>query len=120
MQQSNSSESSTTSSPSKSKAPPANDGNASKHGNDDHNDKIDRKAKDAKEKGHTDIRKNQAQVDANGNKVGDNRPDLQSTDKTGQRQIYEVDRTTKSSQNHVNTIKKNDPSANVQTEILKK
>lgn len=103
----------------KSEAPPANDGLGPQHGKKDHDDKINQKVNDVKEKGHTDIRKHQSQVDANGKKVGDNKPDVQSIDKNGKRQIYEVDRDTKSSQKHENTIKKNDPNANVQTEIIK-
>ncbi len=73
-----------------------------------------------KKKGHTDIRKNQAQMEVNGNKVGNNRPDVQSTNQNGERVHYEVDRTAKSSQKHVDQIQKNDPNAKVETEIIKK
>ena len=57
--------------------PKPNDGKGAPHGNPDHNAKIDDKIKSLRKGEATDIRKNQAQVDVNGNKVGNNRPDVQ-------------------------------------------
>lgn len=65
-----------------------------------------------RDKGYTDIRKDQTQVDANGNRVGDNRPDAQGTNpETGQREHVEVDRNPASGQKHQEDIQRNDPSA---------
>ena len=55
----------------------ANDGNGKKHGGEGHNKIIDKIIKDARDKGAKEIRKNQQQVDFNGNKVGTNKPDIQ-------------------------------------------
>jgi proline dehydrogenase len=63
---------------------------AGKHGNPDYNkaidDAIEKLPKEAK-----DVRKNQVQVDINGNKVGNNRPDIQYN-KDGKHHNVEVDR----------------------------
>jgi hypothetical protein len=101
------------------KGPAPNDGNAASHGNSDHNQKIDDHIQSAKEQGATNVRKNQKQVDINGNKVGDNRPDAQY-DLEGKHINYEVDRSSTNSQNHVNKIKQNDPNAEIQKDIIKK
>jgi hypothetical protein len=69
--------------------------------------------------GNKDIRKNQAQVDANGNKVGNNRPDVQWTDEDGVRHYKEYDHNPKSSENHGKVISKNDPKGVVEPEIIK-
>ena len=66
----------------------------------------------------SDIRKNQQQVDANGNKVGNNRPDLQWTDGQGQRHYWEIDSNKSSSNKHGETIKNNDPNGIIHLEIL--
>ena len=63
-----------------------------------------------KAKNYQDIRKNQAQTDANGNKRGVNKPDAQGTNPdTNQREYVEVDRNAKRSLDHYKTIMKNDP-----------
>ena len=54
----------------KAKAPPANNGDAPAHGGKEHNDEIDKEVNRMKEGGYSDIRKNQAQTDVDGNKVG--------------------------------------------------
>ena len=56
--------------------PKPNGGKGGKHGNPDHNKAIDDAIKALPKKAKN-IRKNQAQVDINGNKVGNNRPDIQ-------------------------------------------
>lgn len=48
-------------------APMPNNGDGNQHGNEEHDNSIERKLKEIKEQGATDIRKNQAQVDAKGN-----------------------------------------------------
>jgi RHS repeat-associated protein len=98
---------------SKNEAPPANNGEAKQHGSTDHDAKVNEAVDKAKQDGHTDIRKNQAQVNANGEKVGNNRPDVQSTDKDGNRHNTEIDRSEKNGSKHEETIKKNDPSSTV-------
>ena len=50
---------------------------AKKHGGKGHNKIIDKIIKDARDKDAKEIRKNQQQVDFNGNKVGTNKPDIQ-------------------------------------------
>lgn len=57
-------------------------------------------------------------MDANGNKVGTNRPDLQWTDSDGKRYYWEIDRSKSSSIKHGETIQRNDPSGIVHLEIL--
>ncbi|WP_426050897.1 RHS repeat domain-containing protein [Brevundimonas sp. SL161] len=66
-------------------APPANDGVSRPHGAPDHDQAIDDRADEVRGQGADDIRKNQTQVDAQGNRVGDNRPDLGYTDSNGVR-----------------------------------
>ena len=64
--------------------------------------------------GYTDVRVNQQQVNAQGQRVGVNRPDLQGTNPSGQRENIEYD--TSSSPRgpaHEQRIKANDPQAQV-------
>jgi len=102
------------------KGPPANDGVAKPHGGSDHNAKIDDHIQSAKDKNATDVRKNQVQVDADGNRVGNNVVDAQYNDVDGVHNCYEVDHSATRSQNHVNTITKNDPKTNVWAETIPK
>ncbi|MDB6107639.1 MAG: hypothetical protein JWO52_7638 [Gammaproteobacteria bacterium] len=92
-------------------APPGNGGDTDyKHGSDEHDKLVDQEIDKMKEKDYRDIRKNQAQTDANGNKVGDNKPDAQGTNPdTNQREYVEVDRNAKRSLDHYKEIIKNDP-----------
>lgn len=65
-----------------------------------------------KQEGYGDIRKNQTQVDAKGNRVGNNRPDLQGTNpNTNQREHIEVDRNPARAAQHKRDIMRNDPNA---------
>ena len=70
----------------------ANYGNGKPHGGKGHNKIIDKIIKDARDKGAKEIRKNQQQVDINGNKVGRNKPDVQYNYK-GKHYNIEVDTT---------------------------
>jgi RHS repeat-associated protein len=89
----------------------ANGGNASKHGGTGHNKSIDDEiARLQKDPNVINIRKNQQQVDSNGNKVGNNRPDIQY-DKGGVHHNIEYDTTKAGSTKHQNQIGKNDPNS---------
>ena len=70
----------------------ANESNGKKHGGKGHNKIVDKIIKDARDKGAKEIRKNQQQVDINGNKVGRNKPDVQYNYK-GKHYNIEVDTT---------------------------
>ncbi|CCE06201.1 exported hypothetical protein [Bradyrhizobium sp. STM 3843] len=100
-------------------APPANGGDAAPHGASDHDGAIDDKVEELKAEGATDIRKNQAQVDANGNKVGTNRPDLQWTDTDGNRNAQEWGRSDDRLQQQKSRILCNDPTCTVTTTKLR-
>jgi hypothetical protein len=100
-------------------APPANGGNAAPHGAPDHDQAIDDKSAEVSDQGATDIRKNQAQVDAQGNKVGTNRPDLQWTDVNGNRNAQEWGRSDGRLQQQKGGILCNDPSCTVTTTKLR-
>jgi RHS repeat-associated protein len=95
--------------PDKRRAPPANNGESSPHGSPDHDAAADGDVQDMREKGYSDIRKNQRQVDAQGNLVGNNRPDTQGTRPDGVREIREQDRNAKRSEQHGNQIRANAP-----------
>jgi hypothetical protein len=57
-----------------------------------------------------DIRKNQRQVDAHGNQVGRNRPDIQF-DRNGKHYNREIDTRSANSRDHLNQLNRNDPGA---------
>ncbi len=96
-----------------------NEGNAKKHGGDKHNDAIDKHIKELKEDPEvSNIRKNQTQVDKDGNKVGDNRPDIQY-DKRGKHHNVEHDNNPKQMRHHQQQIPKNDPDAINEFYLLK-
>ncbi len=80
------------------------------HGGPDHDAAVDEKIDQVTELGATNIRKNQVQVDVDGNKVGANRPDLQY-DLDGKHHNWEVDNDSKRSLNHGDRIRANDPNA---------
>jgi len=104
-----------------SKAPDANEGDSPQHGKADHDAAVNKEVKRMQDAGHKDIRKNQAQVNAKGEKVGNNRPDVQGTNtKTGKREIVEIDRTQKKADKHNKVIKKNDPDAEIINIIIDK
>jgi YD repeat-containing protein len=78
------------------------------------NQMVIKDATDAYNQGATDIRINQQQVDANGVRVGVNRPDLQYTDANGNRIYIEYDTpTSPRAIPHQVRIQANDPTATV-------
>ena len=86
-----------------------NGGNAKPHGGKKHNDAIDEYKKKLKESGgNSNIRKNQKQVDASGNTVGNNRPDIQYDDENSVHHNIEFDSSAKHSARHKRTIESND------------
>jgi hypothetical protein len=99
-----------------------NGGVACKHGKSIHNDWIDRYIRRLQAwtdpKTTTNVRKNQRQVDANGTQVGTNRPDIQF-DRNGVHHNREVDNVARNSQNHLNTLNRNDPNAVNRGSVLK-
>lgn len=83
------------------------------------NAEVARDVANMQAQGYTDIRVNQQQVNAQGARVGINRPDLQGTSPTGQRVYIEYD--TPSSPRgplHEARIKANDPSAVVKLKTI--
>jgi RHS repeat-associated protein len=98
------------------KGPPPNDGVAKPHGGEAHNTAIDEEIANLKNDPEvTNIRKNQQQVDVDGNKVGTNRPDLQY-DKNGVHHCVEYDTIPSNGIKHGEVITGNDPAANVRLE----
>ena len=95
------------------KAPPANQGKAPQHGSEEHNVEVDKEVERMKQGDYKDIRKNQTQVDAKGNKVGNNRPDVQGINQKGEREYVEIDKNPRSSQRHGEVIKGNDPNGKI-------
>jgi len=91
------------------RGPRPNNGVGPAHGAADHNAAIEGSIGKLKsDPGVTNIRKNQAQVDVNGNKVGNNRPDVQY-DKNSAHHAQEFDRSGSKGDAHRETIQKNDP-----------
>lgn len=94
--------------------PPANGGVAKPHGGRMHDAAIDAEiVRLRQDPAVTNIRKNQQQVDINGNKVGTNRPDIQF-DKNGQHHCVEFDMNPSNGGKHGTVIQGNDPNARVQ------
>ena len=90
----------------------------SKHGGDAHDDAIEaRIAILQTTPGVENIRKNQTQVDFNGNRVGNNRPDIQF-DQNGQHHNVEYDTDPNRSAHHATVIPANDPAAVNEFHIL--
>ena len=88
-----------------------NGGTAPQHGGTAHNDRIDKWVQKAQStKGVDNIRKNQQQIDINGNRVGTNRPDLQY-DYNGKHYNLEWDNSTRASARHRRVVTRNDPKA---------
>ncbi|PUA29167.1 MAG: hypothetical protein B0W54_00730 [Cellvibrio sp. 79] len=102
----------------KGNGPKPNGGDAKPHGNEKHNNAIDKKVDELKkDPSVTNIRKNQQQVDKDGNKVGTNRPDVQY-DKDGCHHCVEYDNVPKNSENHGTVIGANDPDAVIELNLL--
>ena len=94
----------------KSKIKP-NDGDAKPHGGLKHNEKIDNLIEKLKSGNKAqNIRKNQKQVDIDGNVVGNNRPDVQF-DYNGVHTNVEYDTRTRSMEKHKKQLPKNAPNA---------
>jgi hypothetical protein len=102
------------------KVPRTNNGDAPQQGSKNHNDALDNRVEELKKSGAKQIRKNQQQVDKDGNKVGKNRPDIQYNDEDGVHHNEEFDYKSSSSQKHEKTIRKNDPNSVIHTTILEK
>lgn len=92
------------------KGPAPNLGANPPHGGPEHEAAIREKEAEVKALGATNIRINQVQVDINGDRVGDNRPDLQY-DLDGVHHNWEVDRDPARSAAHGVRITANDPQA---------
>ena len=72
----------------------------------------------ARAQGATDFRVNQHQVNASGQRVGVNRPDLQYTDANGVRQYIEYDTPASGrGPGHESRIMANDPAGNVTLKV---
>lgn len=99
--------------------PTANDGDSTIGTNSNQADELARDLGQVRQDGGTDVRVNQEQVDANGVRVGQNRPDLQWTDRSGIRHYVEYDQDPASAAAHEARIKANDPSGVVSTKIIK-
>jgi RHS repeat-associated protein len=96
-----------------------NNGIASHHGGKIHDEKIDKYVENLKKDDKvTNIRKNQKQVDINGDVVGNNRPDIQY-DKNGVHTNVEYDTRKFSSNKHKKTLEKNDPNAKNEFYLIK-
>lgn len=108
------------------KGPAPNGGKAPKHGGDEHNDQIDNKVDELYKDGNVlNIRKNQVQVDKDGYRVGDNKPDVQfdrfnEKTKSWEHHIIEYDTKPSSSVNHGKVTKANDNNAQVELIVIKK
>jgi RHS repeat-associated protein len=101
------------------KPPPENGGNGTIGTNPNQAEELGRDLRQAEQQGARDIRVNQEQVNAQGVRVGQNRPDLQYTDKAGMRHYIEYDQSPESSAAHEQRIKANDPSGIVTPKIIK-
>jgi hypothetical protein len=102
------------------RAPAPNAGKAKPHGGTAHDQAIDNRVGElSQDPSVTNIRKNQAQVDVDGNKAGGNRPDVQF-DRDGTHHNVEYDHSSSASKKHGETIKKNDPKSTVELNKLEK
>ena len=98
---------------------PANNGVAKPHGGKKHNEAIDNRIGSLKgDPEVSDIRKNQKQVDFEGNTVGNNRPDVQYN-KKGKHFNVEYDTKTESMNKHKKTISQNDPNSTNEFNLVK-
>ena len=97
---------------------PPNGGKAKPHGGQIHNAKIDDFIQGLGDD-VSNIRKNQTQVDVNGKKVGNNRPDVQY-DRDGVHYNVEFDTNAKNSNKHGDVIQHNDPNSKVMLNIIEK
>jgi RHS repeat-associated protein len=99
--------------------PSANNGNGTIGTSPSQRAALNKDIADAKADGATDIRVNQQQVNAQGERVGTNRPDLQYTDKEGVRHYIEYERTPNGrGLEHQQRIQANDPAGNTTIKII--
>jgi len=99
--------------------PNANEGNGTIGTNPNQAAALQRDIEQARSEGATDIRVNQEQVNAQGERVGQNRPDLQYTDSNGIRHYVEYDQDPSSGAAHAQRITANDPAGVVETKTVK-
>jgi hypothetical protein len=91
-----------------------NGGNGPKHGGTNHNDVIDDRVRDLQNTpGVENVRKNQRQVDINGNTVGNNQPEIQH-DRDRVHHMEEYDTIDANGVKHEEVIRGNDPIAEVE------
>ncbi|MGC2695510.1 MAG: hypothetical protein WA738_06935, partial [Candidatus Angelobacter sp.] len=102
------------------KAPAANNGNSTVGPNAAQNAEAQADAAAARSRGATDIRTNQQQVNAQGDRVGINRPDNQWTETNGQRVYTEYEKSANGrGDSHAARTQTNDPNGAAQTKIIK-
>jgi RHS repeat-associated protein len=99
--------------------PSANNGNSTIGTNPNQDAALRRDIQQAQQDGATDIRVNQEQVNAQGVRVGQNRPDLQYTDRNGIRHYTEYDQDPASGAAHAQRIRANDPAGVIDTKTVK-
>ena len=99
--------------------PKPNGGTARPHGGRAHDAAIDARVRQLqRDPSVRNVRKNQAQVDANGNKVGNNRPDVQF-DRDGCHHCVEYDTKRRNGLRHRDKIRQNDPSTKIELHEVK-
>lgn len=99
--------------------PSPNNGNGTIGTNPNQAAKLAQDIQQAQQEGATDIRVNQEQVNAQGQRVGQNRPDLQYTDSNGVRHYIEYDQDPASGAAHAQRIRANDPAGIVEPKTVK-
>jgi len=99
--------------------PDANNGNSTIGTNPNQDAMLRRDIEQARQEGATDIRVNQEQTSAQGVRVGQNRPDLQYTDRNGIRHYIEYDQDPVNGAAHAQRIRANDPAGVVTPKTVK-
>lgn len=102
-----------------SEPPGPNEGNSTIGTNPNQEAALRRDIQQAEQEGATDIRVNQEQTNAQGIRVGQNRPDLQYTDRNGIRHYVEYDQDPASGAAHALRIMANDPAGIVHLKTIK-
>jgi RHS repeat-associated protein len=99
--------------------PDGNNGNSTIGTNPNQDAALRRDIEQARQEGATDIRVNQEQTNAQGVRVGQNRPDLQYTDRNGIRHYIEYDQDPVNGAAHAQRIRANDPAGVVTPKTVK-
>jgi RHS repeat-associated protein len=99
--------------------PDPNNGDSSIGTNPNQDAALRRDIEQARQEGATDIRVNQEQTNAQGVRVGQNRPDLQYTDRNGIRHYIEYDQDPVNGAAHAQRIRANDPGGVVAPKTVK-